>query len=1083
MGKFSKIKKYSKSSSLIDEKIRRLNTDIDRTMLREAPTNSTSSLYIIEPDRVEVTPVEPTAILDLEADDSDQSGTDTSGLFDEYGNSILVDPPGTWEIPDGATTDPSPSLGPMVSYYDSSADITYLGYVRESDRSMINLGRIDGTILDWDGSSNFTSYGQLTLAQAQWYQGESNNSRVQDYRVFYSGKSDSDDPYNRVLAKVINTPKTTESNPWAVYTNEPISSDQEITVKFYFDGGSEYANPRPPIYYDSNGDVPSGLGNQVDTVNFTVPSGSGFNLQQGQNSGSFNVHGIGLKWRYLRGSENVYGHDEPDGDRNGRSTNSHPDDYFVWFMNINGTDYRLPTLLQGMTAAIGIPGYTSDKWTKGSANSQTGYSSYNTSQQLPPSLGGLDSFGIPGLNNIQKMGKDFVDTLSNLWNTTKDIVDDVKILNDKASEWVDDTLTSLQDVPIGTAQAIVKSLKPLEGLTGKGLGSEIQLAWHGTSQDAADRITAKVSDISTKKQGIAGFKPGSSSNIYRTTGVFAEPGVVPGPAAKEFSKSGGQVGRNARQRFMDLLSGSKKTGSDAAGAIIPTAYPRGSGPGMNIPFTKYKEVSASATKATKGTELATKILNGAYPKSVKAQQLIKTGKTTASIRGAKSLAKVAGRLSPGISAGLAAADVAIRGNNAANKFRSGDIVGGSFETVGALLGALTAVPGPIGWTALGAQFTWDAATDGTPASTNPVVSKRGNTFSNFTGGSIPRVAKEEYIFEQKLNTEKMFSEYLKYSTLLAETLKSGMRKMGIMNDNDIMVLKQISEEGISPLHTAIIISMVERINSKRKNKKTKIKESAQLLNEDKVRIIREVKKPYILPEAKKEKIKHRPKVIGAPPRSVGADMMKQAECPTSFKPLEEKMWGKHERNKNIRASQERKNQVLDFVGTSDNAFEWITKNVRNKGKKIAYENFNAKELLGDALYIINDESGKKSYKLQSEINDDIFKFYFGKYLNEQEEMVQSEIEPKDQTLFKRISKRAKTNLNFDYEDKPSKNGYPDQPPPQMVNGWHPEYGKDRGYYNKLDPHSAAAMPPTGNPEIDAKVRRARRLKNIFKNRA
>jgi hypothetical protein len=46
----------------------------------------------------------------------------------------------------------------------------------------------------------------------------------------------------------------------------------------------------------------------------------------------------------------------------------------------------------------------------------------------------------------------------------------------------------------------------------------------------------------------------------------------------------------------------------------------------------------------------------------------------------------------------------------------------------------------------------------------------------------------------------------------------------------------------------------------------------------------------------------------------------------------------------------------------------------------------------------------------------------------------------------------------------------------MVNGMHPDLvdGKkiaDR--YNKLDPHSAKAMPPTGNPEIDKKVNAAK----------
>ena len=52
--------------------------------------------------------------------------------------------------------------------------------------------------------------------------------------------------------------------------------------------------------------------------------------------------------------------------------------------------------------------------------------------------------------------------------------------------------------------------------------------------------------------------------------------------------------------------------------------------------------------------------------------------------------------------------------------------------------------------------------------------------------------------------------------------------------------------------------------------------------------------------------------------------------------------------------------------------------------------------------------------------------------------------------------------------------YPDTPPPKMVNGWHPEYGKTGKRFNRLDPISARSMPKTGDPEIDAKVRKAAR---------
>lgn len=62
-----------------------------------------------------------------------------------------------------------------------------------------------------------------------------------------------------------------------------------------------------------------------------------------------------------------------------------------------------------------------------------------------------------------------------------------------------------------------------------------------------------------------------------------------------------------------------------------------------------------------------------------------------------------------------------------------------------------------------------------------------------------------------------------------------------------------------------------------------------------------------------------------------------------------------------------------------------------------------------------------------------------------------------------------------YDGKPSPLGFPDNPPPKMVNGYHPDLvdGKkvaDR--FNRLDPQSARAMPPTGNPHIDKKVKAA-----------
>lgn len=62
-----------------------------------------------------------------------------------------------------------------------------------------------------------------------------------------------------------------------------------------------------------------------------------------------------------------------------------------------------------------------------------------------------------------------------------------------------------------------------------------------------------------------------------------------------------------------------------------------------------------------------------------------------------------------------------------------------------------------------------------------------------------------------------------------------------------------------------------------------------------------------------------------------------------------------------------------------------------------------------------------------------------------------------------------------YDGKPAPLGFPMQEPPKMKNGFHPDLvdgKKIANRFNRLDPISARAMPPTGNPHIDKKVRAA-----------
>ena len=58
-----------------------------------------------------------------------------------------------------------------------------------------------------------------------------------------------------------------------------------------------------------------------------------------------------------------------------------------------------------------------------------------------------------------------------------------------------------------------------------------------------------------------------------------------------------------------------------------------------------------------------------------------------------------------------------------------------------------------------------------------------------------------------------------------------------------------------------------------------------------------------------------------------------------------------------------------------------------------------------------------------------------------------------------------------YPGQPSPNGFPDTPPPKMINGYHPDFGKRADRYRRLDPVSAVVMNKVGtdDPETNKLV--------------
>ena len=233
------------------------------------------------------------------------------------------------------------------------------------------------------------------------------------------------------------------------------------------------------------------------------------------------------------------------------------------------------------------------------------------------------------------------------------------------------------------------------------------------------------------------------------------------------------------------------------------------------------------------------------------------------------------------------------------------------------------------------------------------------------------------------------------------------------------------------------------------------------------RILREIKKETILPDEKKEKLKgYRPKTYGKLHAQYDT-LMQKAENPASFKQMDETAWTKNDKYYNERLSQERKNEVLDHLGTGDHYWDLICetgKKSREKGLQEKYGDYTLvrkEQLAGDTLLFLVDENGKKESILQSEYSDRIARQI------EEPLWEQETLNAPNDPLIKRIKNKLATQI--DYPDKPSPMGYPDGATPQQVAGWHPEYGKRAAYYNALDPQSADAMPLTGDPETDVKV--------------
>ena len=269
-----------------------------------------------------------------------------------------------------------------------------------------------------------------------------------------------------------------------------------------------------------------------------------------------------------------------------------------------------------------------------------------------------------------------------------------------------------------------------------------------------------------------------------------------------------------------------------------------------------------------------------------------------------------------------------------------------------------------------------------------------------------------------------------------------------------------------------------------------------VLSESRRKILKNVKKPVVIPEEQK-KFKVKPKIrtsnyMGSIPK-----ISKPVETPKEYKQVGGRdLWGQYEQRQNTRASQERMNQVYELVGDGNMAFDYMltdSKKMNDEqmekfwgknqdlysyfygGKK--YKLVRKEEMDGDFLVFLIDEHGEKCNILQSELNEKLAEEQEEKELKEFNKlhptMIKKEpIDYEKDYMFKKVYKRLKPQV--DYDDKPAKKGYPNDPPPKMVDNKHPDFAikPASSLYNRIDPHSAAAMPKQDDSILDDKIKQA-----------
>ena len=1170
---FSRALRQLKSEE-VDKKIQLVET---------MPTNNTMGVFSTAPDGYEVGTTTVSretwgeADLDFDAD-GESDGTDTTGLFETDGTPKAAMPPG----------DTSYILGPMSAMYYSwwSGGTTTVGYIRQSDRKMVNLGTISGKLHNWDGAS-FNSYGQLTLEQAQWFKDvkkkddAGNDPDNANYRAFYPGPpSNTPDANGRYLCTITGAPKdvTTTQNveiPHSPTEKGEMSADdnfaaladramkhglskgrtdemtEEELQKFVdmmdsLDADIEKYSAEEQAARREMRNIAIGFGVDVALTLFGgailkgVAKGASFGINALRNANrakniakaadvaydlnrarqQTQLNNLQKFAKTLKGSSKAeYIDDLADlkyfkqHERNQSAVNklynklNNPANYGQKGKLLNTLDD-----FGGTTRTTTTTTKTSQKTFKQHVKD---YVNKGKNKQVP----GEDTASFKRLvqNDIDQMGK-FVKKGSRN-KLPKDLkpsdfeggplpmnVDQLKqFLQGKGGlTWSFSRGTSTGPTPLfrQTPRLIKQGLQnsvdtvnksPLGKALVKEIGNSslVKVAPHlaKASIEGAKPITRAVASKTVQQLVGTSTDESGTETAGKVLNVVTSvlPKNIKSPAKIFLGYLTGTIEGNAGDAIdaddqaaawenlnIDPSSNSLSVGGHMSNVFggEPLSHLKVDKDGnavLKFNFAPTKNEDEFATHPGKYSPTQQKILKMLGPYSADLNIQIPGGPWTAPISGATGpLASLATVMAKGL-----------------DKITPDDSILGGIKTGRSLNGDI--------------KIPMDKLKDIKPDVYEYLKSQQ-NTSSKWMPNKDVKTAMD---FDNKGG----FSVQGEWQpgTPGQPGYKNIKIKKGEAELYDYTSGTKQNKKDLNNIGDEIKTKLDNAIQNISKAKKTKsniktttygkalrvahYEPQAELILESKAsRVLKNLKKPVVLPDTKQKKYKVKP---GA--RMRGMDTLVGDVKPQEPYKKPQKVWtrGKNSQNYNARESQEKKNQVLQYVGASMDHWDYMTETIRKQGAKLVtnYKDHDylydywlggkknkitrKEEVDGDFLVFMEDENGKKTTILQSKLNAQVSqnkeKEAFDEYykLNPKKEPIPYENDP----LFKKVSKRLKTVI--DYKDKPATKGYPNEPPPKQIDGWHPDFGK-RYKYDKLDPVSAKAMPKTGNPEIDANVEKAAR---------